>query len=97
MARQEIKNMSMEIIELKKQELDLLVKHSLIENLHTTTQQGNKILLSETKYYFESLLEKLSNLLIKEGIDSKTDEPNELGLKIETLIDIVSRVVYSSK
>mgnify|MGYP001427182823 FL=1 len=76
MARQEIENMSTEIIELKKQELDLLVKHSLIENLHTTTQQGNKILLSETKYYFESLLEKLSNLLIKEGIDSKTDEPN---------------------
>ena len=95
MARQEIENMSTEIIELKKQEL--LVKHSLIENLHTTTQQGNKILLSETKYYFESLLEKLSNLLIKEGIDSKTNEPNELGLKIETLIDIVSRVVYSSK
>lgn len=41
MARQEIENMSTEIIELKKQELDLLVKHSLIENLHTTTQQGN--------------------------------------------------------
>ena len=52
MARQEIENMSTEIVELKKQELDLLVKHSLIENLHTTTQQGNKILLSETKYYF---------------------------------------------
>ena len=96
MEHQEIKNMSTAIIELKKQEFDLLVNYSLVDNL-PTTQQGNKILLSETQCYFESLLEKLSSILISEGIDSQTDEPNELGLKIETLIDIVSRVVYSSQ
>lgn len=90
-----IKTMST-TIELKKQELDLLLTYSIIDEEHTK-QTRDKVLLSGTPCYFESLLDKLSKLLIDKGLDSNTDEPNKLGLKIETLIDIISREVYSTK
>ena len=77
-------------------ELARNIKYSLVENRPINQGMG-KVPLAEPRCYFESLLEKLSSLLIKEGIDSKTDEPNELGLQFETLIDKISRAIYTSE
>lgn len=71
-------------IELKKQELDLLLKYSIVDEKHTN-QTCDKIFLSGTPYYFESLLEELSKLLINKGPDPDTDELNELSCYLYSL------------
>jgi hypothetical protein len=70
------------------------------ENIKTIPKSINLLKLNDLKYQMDLnlddadyLLDKLSDLLIEKGLNSN-DEPNSLGLKIESIIDIVNRVKY---
>ena len=92
--------------QLHKYNLELLlsyVKEDPIIKRLTTAQQSGPVLAKgkyETGRYEVTfsrndvliLLDELSNLLIEKGLN-EDDEPNSLGIKIESLIDIFS-IVY---
>jgi hypothetical protein len=74
----------------------LLCAHSLIENTRIS-RENNTFFLTADKEFFESLLDKLSTILVQDGLTTPNDEPNKLGLEIEGIIDVISRIVYSSR
>ena len=64
-----------------------------IMKLECEEQIYNKCLLLLSKDKIEKILDNLSDYLIEKGL-YKSDEPNQLGLYIESLIDIFSEKLY---
>ncbi len=84
---------SLKKVWIKKNLINLIMPHIDIElNVISTTK--TMILLAGNREYFENMLDLVSNLLIEKGLD-ETDNPNEFGADIETIIDIISAVTYS--
>ena len=59
-------------------------------SFHTEKVYRHKCVLNLNGTEIEELLDGLSNTLAAKGIDVDSGEINSLGLRIETLIDIVS-------
>ena len=74
------------IFQLSKREADFIKIHfaQYEKNIsHTINDSVIKFDMSE----YQAFVEELTNLLIAKGLD-ENDEPNELGIKIERLIDV---------
>jgi len=80
----------MEIIPINKNDLEFIKK---LYPYFSVLIKNNNIYLKLSRSEMEKLLEKLSTKLIKEGL-KLDDEPNEIGIHIESLIDLFSRYFY---
>ena len=56
-------------------------------------EEKGKLFLEKDKLFFENLLDTLSDSLMEKGL-KENDEPNEYGLRIEGVIDVISEVYY---
>ncbi|MCT4613476.1 MAG: hypothetical protein N4A49_01225 [Marinifilaceae bacterium] len=81
-------------IYLKKKQFELLRKYGDVDLYHDNLrEENNKILIIGNKQYFENLLDKISDVFIELGLNNN-DEPNKIGLQIEEIIDVLSKVIY---
>lgn len=70
------------LVEIIKLDISLIEKESINVNV-----------IKGDDSFFENILDNLSNYLLQYGLDEK-DEPNSIGIKLEQLIDKVSKVYY---
>lgn len=77
----------------KKKEVALLSRFGIVES-DFGKAESDRFFLNGSKEFFEKLLDLISDMLMKEGLN-EIDEPNELGLELERLIDKISEVYYN--
>lgn len=81
-------------ISLKMQHFELLKEYCKLDiNPSALPDKGNRVSVVGDKEYFENLLDEVSDILTDKGMDENF-EPNELGLQIEEIIDVLSSAVY---
>lgn len=89
MEHQELNNQNNIHIKVSKSDAELLEKLAFLK----VEKQANEFFIVGTKEFYSRLLDKLSDKLSEVGFN-KNDEPNEIGLKIEDLIDKFTPLVY---
>ena len=78
-------------IKINKEDFSFISENIITLRCEKEIYSKCQLLLSE--YEIERILDKLSNYLIENGL-CKNDEPNEIGLYVESLIDIFSEKLY---
>ena len=82
-------------MKITNRQYNLLRTYSLIDTNHLANEDTNSVRLIGDEAFFRVLLDGLSDVLVQKGLISGSDEPNDIGLEIEAIIDIVSRELYS--
>ena len=78
---------------LKKKDIEFILENFsdqyLINIIKSSKEIDGKYYLSLSKDMIDRLLDSLSDLLVEKGLQ-KDDEPNQIGFKIESLIDVLN-------
>lgn len=79
-------------IKLTYYQYELLKNYSLLKDCNVV-QVGEYYYVDENKEKLRNLLDDISDVFSEIGLDENS-EPNQLGLQLEKIIDIISRIVY---
>lgn len=79
-------------VKIKKNIYSFLKEYNLINENHFIFLDRS-IYLTGNKLYFDKLLDKLTMLLVKEGLEENGEEVNAIGEAIEDTIDAVTAAI----